>query len=130
MKITFPHPTSQVDDLEMNPLNKLEEFTTEFNCIYDGHFLGVITTSSELINNTTAIISYAFWIDFLKIKDYSYRLFELNPIKIDGGYPLTVTAFHGPSEDFGLIDTPKELEEVISKILNSNRGRFIILSNY
>jgi hypothetical protein len=130
MKINFPKPTNQGNDSEMNPLNQLEAFCVNFNKIYSGHFFGVITTSSELIDNSTSIISYAFWIEFLKIKDYSYRLFELNPTKLDGGYPLTATAFHGPPEDYGEINTPKELEKVINDILNSQRGRFIILSNY
>lgn len=130
MKINFPKPTNKPADLKMNPLNQLQEFCTSFNDTYRGHFLGLITTTSELVDNTTAIISYAFWIDFLKVKDYSYRLFELKPTKIDGGYPLTVTAFHGPSEDFGMISSPEDVEIVVNKILNSDRGRFIILSNY
>lgn len=130
MKIDFPKPTNKDNDSEMNPLNQLNAFCEKFNGIYSGHFFGVIVTSSELIDNFTSIISYAFWIDFMKIKDYSYRLFELKPTKADGGYPLTATAFHGPHEDFGVIHKPEELEKVINKILNSERGRFIILSNY
>ncbi len=130
MKIDFPKPNDQNNELNLNPLNQLEAFCKSFNEFYTGHFFGVITTSSELIDNTTSIISYAFWIDFLKINEFSYRLFELNPTKMDGGYPLTAAAFHGPPEDFGLINSPNELETVVNKILNSKRGRFIILSNY
>lgn len=130
MKINFPKPSSHSSDSEMNPLNQLDTFCATFNEIYREHFFGVINTSSELIDNTTSIISYAFWINFLKIKDYSYRLFELNPTKLDGGYPLTATAFHGPPEDYGQINSSEELEKVINDILNSERGRFIILSNY
>lgn len=130
MKINFPKPTSQGNDSEMNPLNQLEAFCVTFNNIYDGHFFGSVNTSSELIDNFTSVINYVFWIDFLKIKDYSYRLFELTPTKIDGGFPLTVTAFHGPPEEYGVVNSPAELEKTINDILNSERGRFIILSNY
>ena len=130
MKINFPKPTNQGGDSKMNPLNHLEAFCNSFNDIYSGHFYGVITTSSELIDNTTSIISYAFWIDFLKIKDYSYRLIEFKATTIDGGYPLTAAAFHGPPEDYGIVKSPDELETVINDILNSTRGKFIILSNY
>lgn len=129
MNINFPKPNSQSDESQ-NPLNDLDSFCKKFNAIYKGHFFGVITTASELVDSRTSIMSYAFWVDFLKIKNYSYRLFELKPTKIDGGYPLTVTAFHGPSEEFGIIKDSTELEVTINKILNSDRGRFIILSNY
>src|SRR4051812_24866262 len=126
MKINFPLPTQQGNQNINNPLNDLEAFCKRFNSSYEGHFFVTIITSSELLDNSTAIISYAFWIDFIKVKDYSYRLFEEKPAKIDGGYPLIITAFHGPPEEFGKAESADQLEEKINAILNSTRGKFII----
>lgn len=128
MEIKFPHPKD--GDHIVNPLTTLENFSQEFNKIYDGHFMGVVITTSNMLSEETLVLNYSFWINFLKIEDYSYRMFEVIPEKPDGGFPVTVNAFQGPVEPIGSADSPKALEKLINKLLNSPRGRFIILSNY
>lgn len=131
MNINFPKPDKNPNEKDMNPLNELESFCQRFNSMYEGHFLGVITTNSTLMDNSkTLVVGYAFWIDFLRMKNYSYRFFEVKPTSMDGGYPVSVTAFQAPSVEFEKANNPKELEDIIDGILNSERGRFIILSNY
>jgi hypothetical protein len=128
MDFTFPKPDDS-DDFQ-NPNKTLETFCEEFNKTYHGHFYGNIVTSSDIISDNIFVINYSFWVAFLKINDYSYRFFEVIPEKSDGGFPVSINAFHGPMEEFGSAKNHEELNKLINKVLNSDRGRFIILSNY
>ena len=129
MNINFPKPKPEQEN-NLNPLKVLESFCEDFNKAYGGHFFGNVITSSNVINENTVVINYSFWIDFSNVKDYSYRFFEAIPESGDGGFPLKINAFNAPVEDFKVASTPKVLLEKIDEIFNSERGRFIILSNY
>lgn len=129
MKIQLPKITEK-----STSKNKIEEtllaLKAQIEDTYNGKILMLIFTSTTYNNNEENVLSYAVYLSFINRNKFSYRLFEINCLNADGGMPVELLAFTGPSESFGIAKTKLELEKGIEKIFKDKRTKNIILSNY
>jgi hypothetical protein len=114
---------------QKTPSFVLEKLKEQINDRYPGTIEGLVITSSEFDSSQNKIKHYAFYLLFKK-SNQQYRFIEVTPDNPDGAYPVQISAFSGPSKDFGSAKDDKELAKIIDQVLAHERARFIILSNY
>jgi len=129
MKVKLPDVTKK-----KKKNNEVEEVLIELKNIIESNFdkkiLVLIMTSSTINNDKETVLSYAAYLSFLNKNKFSYRLFEINCINPDGGLPVNVVAFSGPSESFGIANSKDDLIKIIEMIFEMDRTQTIILSNF
>ena len=129
LKLNLP----KINELESNR-NELEEvlisLRDQVEDTYDGKISVVVTPSSTYNNKKEKVLSYALYLVFMGRNSFSYRLMEINCKNADGGLPIEVNAFVGPSKSFGEANTIDELNRKIENVFSDSRTREIILSNY
>ena len=129
LKLNLP----KINELESNR-NELERvlisIRDQVEDTYDGKIGLIITPSSTYNNDKEKVLSYALYLVFTGRNSFSYRLMEINCKNADGGLPVEIVAFTGPSKSFGEANTIDELNRKIEEVFVDDRTRKIILSNY
>ena len=88
-----------------------------------------IVTSSQTNLEDVMVLYYAVYLVFAAKNNFSYRLLEVTCTNPDGGLPVAVSAFVGPSKSFGTAHTKEALNRVIEEVFREERTQRI-LSNY
>ncbi len=129
LNLNLPDPNEKPDrENVVEATLKNLKFTIEDK--YNEKILVLITTSATFNDERENVLSYAIYLSFINRNKFSYRLFEVNCLNADGGLPVELIAFSGPSASFGKAHTKEEFELAIEKIFKDRRTRNIILSNY
>lgn len=131
MSYNFNFPSIDQQEYNRNKLEKLlTDVKTQIEGTYNDNISMLITATSKFNKNEEKVLSYALYLVFRKNNGFSYRLMEINCINADGGFPVEVNAFFGPSEYFGKADDDSALAKIMDDVFVHQRTRNVILSNY
>lgn len=108
-----------------NPYNILRKYAQIFEKKYPGKISGVITESTDAMNDRT--IHYAFYILASIGNGYSYRFLEIEP-ETGYMYPLNIKIFQNYPSDFKKVSSAEEFDYALREILSLSFTQNLILN--
>lgn len=113
-------------DPRENPRVILEEYADRLKDDTDGMFIGLVT---ESIQESTGSATLALYIVVPKLRDYMYRLIEINLQDLATPYPAELRLFAKDPKNHGsfMAQDVKEFKEKLESIITSPVTKGILL---